>query len=50
MGLAHAFQTAQWHHGLLDFESAVGKGTVFRLRLPFVETKSGALKEVVARS
>jgi PAS domain S-box-containing protein len=47
MGLAHAFQTAQWHHGALDFESAVGKGTVFRLRLPLVETKAGTVKEVV---
>jgi PAS domain S-box-containing protein len=50
MGLAHAFQTAQWHHGSLDFESAVGKGTIFRLRLPLVEAKSVALKEAVARS
>jgi PAS domain S-box-containing protein len=47
MGLAHAFQTAQWHHGSLDFESAIGKGTVFRLRLPLVGTKSSAPKEVV---
>jgi signal transduction histidine kinase len=48
MGLAHAFQTAQWHHGLLDFDSAVGKGTTFRLRLPLVEAKSSRVKEVVA--
>jgi PAS domain S-box-containing protein len=50
MGLAHAFQTAQWHHGSLDFESAVGKGTIFRLRLPLIETKSGIVKEAVVSS
>jgi PAS domain S-box-containing protein len=50
MGLAHAFQTAQWHHGSLDFESAVGKGTIFRLRLPLIETKSGVVKEAVVSS
>jgi signal transduction histidine kinase len=50
MGLAHAYQTSVWHHGSLDFESAVGKGTTFRLRLPLVGAKSGSLKEVGARS
>ena len=40
----------QWHYGSLDFESAAGKGTIFRLRLPLVETKSGTPKEVVASS
>ncbi len=50
MGLAQAYQTLQWHHGLLDFESAVGKGTIFRLRLPLVETRSNTPREVVASS
>jgi signal transduction histidine kinase len=49
MGLAQAYQTSLWHHGTLDFESAMGKGTTFRLRLPLVEAKSGALKEVATR-
>jgi len=50
IGLAQAFQMAQWHHGSLDFESAVGKGTVLRLRLPLVTSKAGVPKEAVVSS
>ncbi len=34
IGLAQAFQIMQLHHGSIDFDSEVGTGTTFRLRLP----------------
>jgi len=34
IGLAQTYQTMQWHYGSVDFESVVGRGTVFTLRLP----------------
>lgn len=37
IGLAQTYQIMQWHYGSVDFESAEGKGTVFRLRLPLDE-------------
>ena len=33
-GLAQTYQIMQWHYGSVDFESVVGAGTTFRLRLP----------------
>jgi signal transduction histidine kinase len=50
IGLAQAYQILQWHYGSVDFESAEGEGTTFRLRLPLVETRSESLKEVAART
>jgi signal transduction histidine kinase len=37
IGLAQTYQIMQWHYGSVEFESAQGKGTTFRLRLPLAE-------------
>jgi len=42
IGLAQTYQVMQWHYGAVDFESAVGEGTTFRLRLPLVESQVSA--------
>jgi PAS domain S-box-containing protein len=34
IGLAQTYQIMQWHYGSIDFDSIVGAGTTFRLRLP----------------
>ncbi len=34
IGLAQTYQIMQWHYGSVDFDSIVGAGTTFRLRLP----------------
>jgi signal transduction histidine kinase len=47
IGLAQTYQIMQWHYGLVDFESAEGQGTTFRLRLPLVESRLDAPKEAV---
>jgi signal transduction histidine kinase len=44
IGLAQASQYVEWHHGKVDFESKVGVGTTFRLRLPAVNGKRAGLK------
>jgi signal transduction histidine kinase len=36
IGLAQTYQIMQWHYGSVDFETATGRGTTFRLRLPAV--------------
>ncbi len=40
LGLAVARGVAQAHHGGLELESELGKGTVFRLSLPIIENAS----------
>src|SRR5882672_810783 len=50
IGLAQASQYVEWHHGKVDFESTVGVGTTFRLRLPAVNENREALKEIPASS
>jgi signal transduction histidine kinase len=40
----------QWHYGTVEFESADGQGTTFRLRLPLSESREGALKEAAAQT
>jgi PAS domain S-box-containing protein len=50
IGLAQAYQIMQWHYGSVEFESAEGKGTTFRLRLPLAETRASSLEEATARS
>jgi PAS domain S-box-containing protein len=50
IGLAQTYQILQWHYGSVDFESVSGRGTTFWLRLPLVETRSGSLDELAARS
>jgi PAS domain S-box-containing protein len=34
IGLAQTYQIMQWHYGSVQFDSIVGAGTTFRLRLP----------------
>jgi len=34
IGLASTFRTVQFHNGSIDFESEVGRGTIFRIELP----------------
>jgi signal transduction histidine kinase len=46
IGLAQASQYVEWHHGKVEFESTVGVGTTFRLRLPAVNGDGGAQKEI----
>src|SRR6266403_3903026 len=51
IGLAQTSQILDWHYGSVDFESTVGVGTTFRLRVPAVsQSRGGAQKEVPARS
>jgi PAS domain S-box-containing protein len=50
IGLASTYQIMQWHYGSVDFESAEGKGTIFRLRWPLADTRSRSLEEAVVRS
>jgi PAS domain S-box-containing protein len=47
IGLAQTYQIMQWHYGSVEFESAPGTGTTFRLRLPLAEADSQAAEEVV---
>ena len=46
IGLAQTYQIMQWHYGSVDFESAEGQGTTFRLRLPLAEQRSVPHEEV----
>jgi len=50
IGLAQTYQVMQWHYGTVDFDSAEGRGTTFRLRLPLAELRSETLKEATAQS
>ena len=42
IGLAHTYQVMQWHYGSVDFVSADGHGTTFRLSLPLSEPHTEA--------
>jgi signal transduction histidine kinase len=50
IGLAQTYQILQWHYGSVDFESVLGQGTTFRLRLPLAQSRSNALQEAATRS
>jgi signal transduction histidine kinase len=39
IGLAQTYQIMQWHYGSVVFDSIVGAGTTFRLRLPAAAVK-----------
>jgi len=39
IGLAQTYQIMQWHYGSVEFDSIVGAGTTFRLRLPAAAVK-----------
>jgi PAS domain S-box-containing protein len=40
IGLAQTYQALQWHYGSIDFETAEGQGTTFRLRLPAADVRA----------
>ncbi len=48
IGLAQTYQIMQWHYGTVDFDSVVGQGTTFRLRLPAAVTKTESESQVPA--
>jgi signal transduction histidine kinase len=50
IGLAQTYQTLQWHHGSVEYETAEGKGTTFRLRLPLAEISADEVRQIAARS
>jgi signal transduction histidine kinase len=39
IGLAQTYQIMHWHYGSVEFDSIVGAGTTFRLRLPALAAK-----------
>ena len=49
IGLAQTYQIMQWHYGSVDFETAAGVGTTFRMRLPASAQDSDASKEAATR-
>lgn len=48
IGLAQTYQIMQWHYGSVEFDSIVGAGTTFRLRLPAAAAKSESREEIPA--
>ncbi len=48
IGLAQTYQIMQWHYGSIEFDSIVGAGTTFRLRLPAVSAKKDRQAEMTA--
>ena len=48
IGLAQTYQIMQWHYGSVEFDSIVGEGTTFRLRLPALVGKPDSQAEVTA--
>jgi PAS domain S-box-containing protein len=48
IGLAQTYQIMQWHYGSVEFDSIVGAGTTFRLRLPAPSAKPAAHAEMTA--
>ncbi len=50
IGLAMTYRVMQLHNGSVQFESAAGKGTTFRLRFPALTSGEDALQEIAART
>jgi signal transduction histidine kinase len=50
IGLAQTYQILQWHYGSVEFESAEGKGTTFRFRLPLASSSLDSEREAAAHS
>src|SRR5271169_4058233 len=48
IGLAQTYQIMQWHYGSVEFDSIVGTGTTFRLRLPAAVVKPDRREEMTA--
>jgi PAS domain S-box-containing protein len=48
IGLAQTYQIMQWHYGSVEFDSVVGRGTTFRLRIPAAVAKPDRREEMMA--
>ena len=48
IGLAQTYQIMQWHYGSVEFDTVVGQGTTFRLRLPALSAKPAPQAEMTA--
>jgi PAS domain S-box-containing protein len=48
IGLAQTYQIMQWHYGSVEFDTIVGAGTTFRLRLPATVAKPDRREELTA--
>jgi len=48
IGLAQTYQIMQWHYGSVEFDTIVGAGTTFRLRLPAGVAKPDRREEMTA--
>jgi signal transduction histidine kinase len=48
IGLAQTYQIMQWHYGAVEFDTIVGAGTTFRLRLPAAVAKTDHREELTA--
>jgi PAS domain S-box-containing protein len=48
IGLAQTYQIMQWHYGTVEFDTIVGAGTTFRLRLPAAPAKPNQREEMTA--
>ena len=46
IGLAQTYQVMQWHYGSIDFESSLGQGTTFRLRIPLSSSRPDTTEEL----
>jgi PAS domain S-box-containing protein len=50
IGLAQTYQIMQWHYGSVEFDTIVGAGTTFRLRLPAAATKPDRSEDTAMRA
>ena len=48
IGLAQTYQIMQWHYGSVEFDTIVGAGTTFRLRLPALSLSPAPKAELTA--
>jgi signal transduction histidine kinase len=48
IGLAQTYQIMQWHYGAVEFDTIVGVGTTFRLRLPALSASPAPKAELTA--
>jgi signal transduction histidine kinase len=48
IGLAQTYQIMQWHYGSVEFDTIVGAGTTFRLRLPAAVAKPDRQEKMTA--
>jgi len=48
IGLAQTYQIMQWHYGSVEFDTIVGAGTTFRLRLPAWSARPAAQTQMTA--